>query len=229
MASTIKPPTHIHAAQFQQSSHYKLFESLASDSESESNSDDLPLLTPTIDFESEADTDDESNSTPQPSITPTATIQPKRNTNTYPIFSTRVPAPMQLPEADCFHGDTLPLPKPENRTRFLTKNIHHISTNQTDDEIRMLFGDQHRLEIDYFGISEHKLDTKQYMMRQAFITSACHTFQQHKIELGSSELRTVSTYKPGRTALIAQGDATGRIIFQDSDKYGRWSYFHLQG
>lgn len=136
---------------------------------------------------------------------------------------------MQLPEVDCFHGNTLQLPKPENRTRFLTKNIHHISTNQTDDDIRMLFGDQHRLEIDYFGISEHKLDTKQYLVRQAFLTSARHIFRQHKIELGSSELRTVSTYKPGGTAIIAQGDATGRIIFQDSDKYGRWSYLHLQG
>jgi hypothetical protein len=67
------------------------------------------------------------------------------------------------------------------------------------------------------------------MVRQAFISSARHVFQQHKIELGSSELHTVSNYKPGETTIIAQGDATGRIIYQDSDKYGRWSYFHLQG
>jgi hypothetical protein len=56
-----------------------------------------------------------------------------------------------------------------------------------------------------------------------------HIFQQYKIELGSSELQTVSTYKPGGTAIIAQGDATGRITAQDSDKYGRWFYLHLQG
>jgi hypothetical protein len=57
------------------------------------------------------------------------------------------------------------------------------------------------------------------MVRHAFLSSARHIFQQHKIELGSSELRMVSKYKPGGTAIIAQGDATGRIIFQDSDKY----------
>jgi hypothetical protein len=78
-------------------------------------------------------------------------------------------------------------------------------------------------------ISKHILDTKQYQVRQAFIDSARNTFQKHKIELGSSKLKTVSTYKPGGTAIIAQGDATGHIIFQDSDKYGRWSYLHLQG
>jgi adenine specific DNA methylase Mod len=59
--------------------------------------------------------------------------------------------------------------------------------------------------------------------------SARHTFQQHNIELGSSELQTVSTYKPGGTTIITQEDATGRITSQDSDKYGRWSYLHLQG
>ena len=60
----------------------------------------------------------------------------------------------------------------------------------------MHFGDQQRLEIDYFGITEHKLDTQQYKVRQAFIDSARQAFSQNKIELGSSELHTVSTYKP---------------------------------
>jgi hypothetical protein len=43
--------------------------------------------------------------------------------------------------------------------------------------------------------------------------SARQSFTQHKLELGSSELQTVSTYKPGGTTIIAQGDATGRITF----------------
>jgi hypothetical protein len=130
---------------------------------------------------------------------------------------------------DNFHGDTLATPKPPNCTRFLTKNIHHVSTSKTDDELRIHFGDQQRLEIDYFGITEHNLDTHQYEVRQAFIDSARQSFTQYKLELGSSELQTVSTYKPGGTAIISQGNATGRITYQGSDKYGRWSYLYLQG
>jgi hypothetical protein len=139
------------------------------------------------------------------------------------------PSHPTLPDVDSFHGNEIQIPKPPNRTRFLTKNVHHVSTNSTDDELRIHFVDQHRLEIDFFGITEHKLDTHQYQVRQAFRDSVHHIFQQYKIELGSSELQTVSTYKPGRTAIIAQGDATGRITAQDSDKHGRWSYLHLQG
>jgi hypothetical protein len=150
-------------------------------------------------------------------------------TMTYSLFHQVHPNPITLSDDDTFHGNTPTTPKPANHTRFLTKNVHHVSTNSTDDELRMHFGDQQRQEIDYFGIVEHRLDTQQYTVRQAFIDNARTTFRQHKIELGSSALHTVSTYKPGGTAIIAQGDATGRIIHQDSDKYGHWSYFHLKG
>jgi hypothetical protein len=150
-------------------------------------------------------------------------------TITYSIFHPASQDPITLPDDDTFSGDTPTTPKPRNHIRFLSKNVHHISTNSTDDELRMHFGDQQRQERDYFDLVEHKLDTQQYSVRQAFIDNAKTTFRQHKIELGSSELHTVSTYKPGGTAIIAQGNATGRITFQDNDKYGRWSYLHLQG
>jgi hypothetical protein len=127
----------------------------------------------------------------------------------YNIFLPTHNATIELPNVDSFYGDTLSESKPETSTRFLTKNIHHVSTNATDDELRIHFGDQHRLSIDYFGITEHKLDTHQYTVRQSFNDSAHQAFTQHKIEIGSSELQTVSTYKPGGTAIIAQGDATG--------------------
>jgi hypothetical protein len=184
---------------------------------------------PLTEYDSDA-TDDAA----EPSPTYHATNTPIINSTTiappsYPIFLPPVNSPISLPDVDIFHGDTLAIPKAPDRTRFLTKNVHHVSTSKTDDELRMHFGDQHRLGIDYLGITEHKLDTTQYSVRQAFIASAKQAFTQHKLELGSSELNTVSTYKPGGTAISAQGNATGRIIFQASDKYGRWSYMDLQG
>jgi hypothetical protein len=186
---------------------------------------------PLADYDSD-DADEYADSSP---LSHTATTHASNTNPTihahhpYPIFLPAVNSPISLPDVDTFHGDTITIPKPPNRTRFLTKNVHHVSTSKTDDELRMHFGDQHRLGIDYLGITEHKLDTTQYPVRRAFIESAKQAYKQHKLELGSSELNTVSTYKPGGTAISAQGNATGRIIFQASDKYGRWSYMDLQG
>jgi hypothetical protein len=190
--------------------------------------DDLPNSLANNPFgplaELDDDTDDAGDT--KPTTTQPIRLPPAQ----YNIFLPTHHATIELPDVDSFHGDTLSEPKPEMSTRFLTKNIHHVSTNATDDELRIHFGDQHRLSINYFGITEHKLDTHQYTVRQSFNDSARQAFTQHKIEIGSSELQTVSTYKPGGgTAIIAQGDATGRVTYQDSDKYGRWSYMNLQG
>jgi hypothetical protein len=72
------------------------------------------------------------------------------NIHTPPLSATSQPQTLQ--------PQTLPS-KPPNRTWFLTKNAHHVSTSKTNDELRMHFGDQHCLGIDYLGITEHKLDT----------------------------------------------------------------------
>jgi hypothetical protein len=206
-----------------------------SDSDDSSNDEPSPLGNNHYSPLASLDSDSESENDSKPLLTrrQTTSIPPNNQSPnprpTYPIFFPTDNAAITLPDVDSFHGDTLSMPKPDNCTRFLTKNIHHVSTNATDDKLRIHFGDQHQLEIDYFGITEHKLDTHQYKVRQSFIDSAHQSFTQHKLEIGSSELQTVSTYKPGGTAIIAQGDATGRVISQESDKYGRWSYLHLQG
>jgi hypothetical protein len=88
--------------------------------------------------------------------------------------------------------------------------------------------DQNRLEIDIQGIIEHKIDTDKYHVRQAFHASTRTVFDHAIVELGSSEHSSVTDYKPGGTAIIAQGDVTGRIHLHESDKYGRWLYLSTQ-
>jgi hypothetical protein len=93
--------------------------------------------------------------------------------------------------------------------------------NQIDDQITLLCRDKKRLEIDLQGIIEHKVDTNKYHVRQAFHASTRNVFEHATVELGSSEYTSVTDYKPGGTAIIAQGNVTGRIHLHDSDKYGR--------
>jgi hypothetical protein len=181
-------------------SHAHFTDPYDSDSESESESesaldDNLSTLIPR--YQNNTTSANVANrpahtSTTYNTLHPTTTATP--SIPHYALFHTHDATPLTLPDVDSFHGNELQLPKPPNRTRFLTKNVHHVSTNNTDDELRMHFGDQHRLEIDFFGITEHKLDTHQYQVRQAFSASAHHAFQQHKIKLDNSELQTVSQH-----------------------------------
>jgi hypothetical protein len=129
------------------------------------------------------DTDSDTESVDEPTLTDhtlTTFTTPTTATPTMPhfaLFHTHETTPLTLPDVDSFHGNEIQIPKPPNRTRFHTKNVHYVSTNNTDDELRIHFGDQHRLEIDFFGITKHKLDTHQYQVRQAFSDSARHIFQ----------------------------------------------------
>jgi hypothetical protein len=101
--------------------------------------------------------------------------------------------------------------------------------NTIDDQITLMCMDQKRLKIDIQGIIEHKVDTGKYHVRQAFHASTRKVFDNATVEVGSSEHSSVTDYKPGGTAIIAQGDVTGRIHLHKSDKYGRWSYLSTQG
>jgi hypothetical protein len=157
-------------------------------------------------------------------MTPIRLQAPRNFTTAASLFPSTL-----LPEHDHFYGDTLQLPKPDNVFRIATKNINHLSVNKIDNQITLLCRDQKRLEIDLQGIIEHKVDTNKYHIRQAFHASTRTVFEHATVELGSSEYKSVTDYKPGGTAIIAQGDVTGRIHLHESDKYGRWSYMSTQG
>ena len=126
-------------------------------------------------------------------------------------------------------GDILLLPKPDNITRIMTQNVHHLNIDEVNDDLDLLFCFQTQHQIDILGIQEHKLDTKQFNVRRAFANSARKNLNQHIIELGSSNSKAEKTYKPGGTAVFAQGDVVGRMLNHGSDPYGRWSYVTLKG
>jgi hypothetical protein len=149
----------------------------------------------------------------------------------YALFQSHEEQSQQLlPTKDKFHGDSLQLPKPPNIFRMATKNFNGVSVNKIDDQVTLLCLDQKKTEVDIQGIIEHTVDTGKYHVRQSFHKAANKVFQNRvKIELGSSAYTSVTNYKPGGSALVAQGDITGRIYFHDSNKYGRWSHMHTKG
>jgi exonuclease III len=148
----------------------------------------------------------------------------------YPLFTSPAPRDVDLlPTNDNFYGDTYQLPKPDIIFRVSVKNVNHVSTNSIDAQITLLCKDQEKYEIDIQGIIEHKCDMTKIHVRQAFDMAARHVHHPVRLELGSSDYQSITDYKPGGTAIIAQVDITGRIKTTDSDKYGRWSYTTTTG
>jgi exonuclease III len=114
-------------------------------------------------------------------------------------------------------------------SRLTSQNHHHITVSTIESQVIQICRDQRRQESDVHAIQEHKLDHNKYVVRAAFTKATKQIHRTHRIEIGGSALKTITTYKPGGTALIAQGDITGRIQTQDSDPYGRWSYITFNG
>jgi hypothetical protein len=134
-----------------------------------------------------------------------------------------------LPAINEFCGDTISIPKPPNTTRITCKNHHHISINPSENQVQQICRDQRRQESDVHAVQSHKLDHNQFIVRDSFNIAARQIHHKYKLEIGSSDTRTVTTYKAGDTVLIAQGNITGRVRAHDSDPHGRWSYMTLNG
>jgi hypothetical protein len=86
-------------------------------------------------------------------------------------------------------------------------------------------------EVDYAGFSEHNTDTTQRSVTTQYHKAAQAIYQSghYKIELGTSPIPAINTYKPGGTMSIITDNFSSRKKSGGSDPWGRWSYFKLHG
>lgn len=77
------------------------------------------------------------------------------------------------------------------------------------------------LDADIFGGHEHNLDTTQMQVRSTLYETARH--------LDTTPMSFHSHYKPGGTFLITVGNASGRILHQKPDRWGRWVSYEFSG
>ena len=63
-----------------------------------------------------------------------------------------------------------------------------------------------------------------------FVRHRPTTLQKSRILFGTTPISFSNMYKPGGTAhIVGTGDITGRIIHQESDKWGRWVSLTFRG
>ena len=83
----------------------------------------------------------------------------------------------------------------------------------------------HEIQADSWGIAELNLDTQRSNVKEILHRTTRRQYDFAKMTFGSSSIPSRRhDYKPGGTLLASQGHITSRILHQDSDYMGRWSY-----
>jgi exonuclease III len=158
---------------------------------------------------------------------------PQTNTKTLSLSSLRAQGnPGNERTNNQSAGATLRLPKPDNTTRFLHDNINGINpTINNGIRVKDFYENLIHTETDIRSACELNTDTQQFSIKNTFHQQAKSVFGngRYGITLASSLVKSQTYYKPGGTALIAQGNIRGRPISSATDDLGRWSYQILQG
>jgi hypothetical protein len=111
----------------------------------------------------------------------------------------------------------MPLPKPDNMTRFYSGNVNGIKYTKTGNAMRDHCEEQHHMEANIRGYIEHNLDTTNFQVREMFHTTVKLASSHYALTMASSTIPAATTYKPGGTATVAMGDITGRMSEHGSD------------
>jgi hypothetical protein len=185
-------------------------------SDDDSSSDDsAPMENPSRDYHSDSDTN--------------LPITPMFNIFIPTINNTETANLHRNSQANEYCGTPMPLPKPDNVTRFYSGNVNGIKYTKTGNPMRDHSEEQHHMEADVRGYIEHNLDTMNFQVREMFHKTAKLANPHYVLTMASSTIPAATTYKPGGTASIAMGDITGRLSEHGSDDLGRWSFMKFQG
>ena len=79
------------------------------------------------------------------------------------------------------------------------------------------------MQADILCAQEHNLGTTQLSVRSAsFETTAGKDWTRNRFVMGTLPITFENAYRPGGTMIITVDSLTGRVVKQDSDKWGQW-------
>jgi hypothetical protein len=126
-------------------------------------------------------------------------------------------------------GPPISDPKPPDTTQLYFVNPNNFALLAQGGDFDAWCQEMKRLQTDIICAAEHNIDTT-----SPYACPICHepadrTFCSYKLELSSSAITLDSTYKPGGTMILSQGNVTGHIISSGQDHMGRWAYTKYAG
>ena len=119
--------------------------------------------------------------------------------------------------------------KPADTTRVYFVNPNGFNLSSEGGQFKEWISNMQHIDADLMGAAEHNIDTTNARARSLCYDAAKTTFRNSKLVLASSAIPAYSTYKPGGTLLLTQGNLTGRLINSGSDYMGRWSFTRFAG
>ena len=111
-------------------------------------------------------------------------------------------------------------------------NINGVGTKQFTNNMAALVNEQCTLDVDIQGITEHCINIHHLNTHSRLQSGIKQQITDQKIvlQINAGDMDTDNIYLPGGTAIIASGDAVGRIEPKgtNGDPMGRWSFVHLR-
>ena len=127
-------------------------------------------------------------------------------------------------------GNEIDGQKPTGIYRLYFCNPNGLTLGPDGGDYAEFCTEMHKIQADSWGIAEINLDTNRTSVKECLYRTNRKQFDFAKMTYGSSTIPSRRhDYKPGGTLLASQGHITSRIIHQESDYMGRWSYQILSG
>ena len=113
--------------------------------------------------------------------------------------------------------------------RIYAQNVNGISLDRRGGQYDTLCQAVKEAQADMFLGQEHNLDSTQHQVKSILHDTSKQHWQRYRLTIATTPISFNSMYKPGGTFMLTAGNATGRILSQDHDKWGRWVSQTLQG
>ena len=120
--------------------------------------------------------------------------------------------------------------KPRNVFRLFAQTVTGLNLDRRGGQFDSLCQIQKETQSDVFLGQEHNLDSTQFQVKSILHATCKQHWERYRLNIATTPISLFkSMYKPGGTFMLAAGSATGRILSETKEKWGRWVSQTFQG
>ena len=119
--------------------------------------------------------------------------------------------------------------KATDTIRIYAQNLNGMKIQLDGGQYKEMCEIVKEVKADIVCFQEHNLDTTQYQIRKILHDTTAKHWHRARLTIASSPIAFSGQWKPGGTAILTNGQTTGRITAVGHDNWGRWSYHTIIG
>ena len=109
------------------------------------------------------------------------------------------------------------------------QNVNGLALDRRGGQFDALCQVQKEAHADVFLGQEHNLDSTHFQVNSILHATSKQHWERYRLNMATTPISFASMYKPGGTFMLTVGNATGWILNQNKDKWGRWVSQTFQG